>query len=451
MDLSHLVESELPRASAPPNLLSRGSLNHQSRRFWHIIGVKGLLVISLGSLLPLGSTLFLCFLWLEAAEASKQEGAKPSRLWQNIVLAGWITRAVTITAAIIRSVITAQAAVVATMIASIIIESTGIHLSHLPILSIARAVALSPLDLAIPAFTNLRLSPGTVYLPIVIITTTSCFLTLGSQFIATILLSDFGIANIARPADVANRTVQPIEEFTLGKPWNAAPQAFWRFAEYRKSTEDRETPPHIADTGRALRAALWTDAKSRANLRFYSGEAHLWDARVVYHSPILANATCTTEIRSPVDDGATSAHGDPNAMILLQVDQPYVDAEDDFTTIMPVPTLTHSGIYTPTTTISGAISKTSLPTSIKLQGSVVYDEPEHPLSEGERLGPDSLNCTVPWSMAFSVCRVGGSSHLRSLIYQTRQKADVETSKNVNGYIVFSLESTEISHTDLEKM
>ncbi|KAK8076638.1 hypothetical protein PG994_003910 [Apiospora phragmitis] len=229
-----------------PHSLSPEPSSHQRQHFWLRIGVKGVLAISLGSLLLIGSVIFLCFLWFEALEAQKPEGGKPLKIWQYIVFAEWITRAVIITAAVMRSAITAQAAVIAAMIAAIIIESTGVQLSQLPILSITRAVNPFVLSLAMPAYTQIRGSPRSFYLPLVIITT-SCVLTLGSQFISTILLSDFEVANISN--------------------------VLWRFAEYRERTKYQMTHPHIADTGRTLRAFLpLVDEKTRTNLRSYAGE-----------------------------------------------------------------------------------------------------------------------------------------------------------------------------------
>ncbi|KAK8022118.1 hypothetical protein PG993_012885 [Apiospora rasikravindrae] len=362
VDASGLQEAPIPSKLSPPTAPS----GRQARHFWHRIGMYGLLLVSIGSLLLIGSMLFLCYLWLGAGEARRPEAGEPSKIWQYFVFLGWLTRAVTISAAVIRSVITAQATVLAAMIAAILVESTG---------------------LARPVSTSFRVSPGAVYLPLIIIMT-SCVLTLGSQLASTILLSDFGIANIARPADFTNRLVSTRTPTTLFEPWKSPPQAFWRFAEHHEQNREQNNLSHIADTGRTLRAALpWVDQKSRVNLRSYSGPTEIWDARVVCHGPELTNASFVEEL----------------------------DAE-------------------------------SKKTAIRSQGSVVYNETDYPLPPGEQLGPDFYNCTIPREVAISICRVSGSSRLKSLVYESSEK-DNTTSSAVDGYILFSLESPD---SDLPK-
>lgn len=418
LELSHPSSRPLSPAgdsnvSSVPQTQSLVSLHSSSpepcdnppRPFWHKVGTKGLLVVSIGSLLLIGLTLFLCFLWLEAERARKPEQIEPQKLWQEIVLAGWMTRAVTIVAAIIRIVIRLQAAVVAAMVAAFIIE-TGVHLSQLPVLSIARAVNLSPLNIAIPATTSLRRSPKWICLPLPLIIIT-CLLTLGSQFISTILLSDFGVTNIASPANVTNHLVRASDERGGSySPWDSSPQTFWRFAEYHEPIEDQL--PHIADTGPTLRASLpWIDESSRVKLRSYSGEALVWDARFVCHSPSLTNASF-------------------NAI--------------------------YTNIYSSRPVNPNATTHENSPTAIRIQGSVVYDEPDHPLRNGERLGPDSFNCTMPWNSGLAICQTTGSSRLRSP-YKQASGGDGNDKElvNVQGSVVFYLDSSQISHSDLTRL
>ncbi|KAK8109285.1 hypothetical protein PG984_015086 [Apiospora sp. TS-2023a] len=271
------------------------------------------------------------------------------------------------------------------MVAAVIIE-TGVHLSQLPVLSIARAVNLSPLNLAIPATTNLRNSPEWICLPLPVIII-ACLLTLRSQFISTILLSDFGVTGIASPAaGVDNHLVRASEERGgFYAPWVSSPQTFWRFAEYHEPIEYEEKLPYVKDTGPTLRASLpWID-----------------------ESPALTNVSF-------------------NAM--------------------------YTNIYSSRPVNSNATSHGKVPTAITLQGSVVYDEPDSPLRNHERLGPGFFNCSMPWNGGVAICKATGSSRLK-----TPYKGAVEGGGNdnelvdVGGYVVFLLESSQISNADLGRL
>ncbi|KAK7918085.1 hypothetical protein PG985_009959 [Apiospora marii] len=368
----------------------RAAASRQPRPFWHRVGARGLLVASIGSLLLIGSALFLCYIWREASEARNSEGGGPSLAWQYIVFRGWITRAVTITATVMRSVVAAQATMITAMVAAIIIESIGVRPFHLPFMSMARTATQSPVTLATSISTSFRVSPGTIHVPLILLVA-ACLLTLGSQLTSTILLSDFGDANIAKPAELTNHLVSARTPTTLEEPWKSPPQAFWRFAEHRETNkDDQQKLPHLADTGRTLRAALpWIDKRSRVNLRSYEGVAGVWDARFVCHSPKLTNASFLVESATSGAEGPASKY------------------EDRF---------------------------------IRAQGSVVYDEPESPLPQEEQLGPDFYNCSIPWIETYSICKFPSSSRLKSLVYEASENHT--GSSDADGYILFSLESSD---------
>ncbi|KAK8035723.1 hypothetical protein PG991_001796 [Apiospora marii] len=311
--------------------------NRQGRRFWRRIGNKGLVMIPLSSLLLLAAIAFLQFLWFQARKA--QDGKEPHKLWQTIVFRDWLTRTVTITAVLMRSVVTAQAAIVAPMVAAIIVESS-VHIAQLPILSIARAVYLSPTSLAMPVYTNARTTSKYLYSLLVI---TICLLTLGGQFISTLLLSDFQDTSIASPPIFTMHTMgSSWDAMPMGKGyqqfWTQAPPAFWRFAEHH--VPNFKTIPNMVDTGITLRAVIpWLDEKSRLDLRFYAGKALTWDARVVCFSPSLRNASFAS------------------------------DGKD-----------------------------------LNVQGALAYNATYPPLKE-TGYGWDPTNCTTSWSSTISVCRV----------------------------------------------
>ncbi|KAK8140079.1 hypothetical protein PG984_000145 [Apiospora sp. TS-2023a] len=295
----------------------------QGRWLWRRIGRWGLVVMPLGSLLLLVSIAFLQFLWLQARKA--KDGKEPHKLWQTIVFRDWITRAATITAVLMRSVITAQVAVVTSMVASIIVESS-VYITQLPILSIARAINVSPTTLVTLIYTNTRLTSE--YLSSLLVITT-CLLALGGQFISTLLLSDFRETSIASPPISSMHRMGSIPDIVQVGPqpfWTQAPQAFWRFAEYH--VPNLKTTPNSVDTGVTFRAVIpWPDEKSRLGLSFYTGKTPTWDARVVCFSPSLENASFTADSRSKNIQGSLAYNLTKSPFTY----SPSSQSEDDYT------------------------------------------------------------------------------------------------------------------------
>src|ERR1700722_17197507 len=102
--LQGVQNAELPRQDAQ-NLHTSG----WSQR----VGPLGLAIL-LGSLVCiLGSLAFLYFLWL---------GDATNGMWQRLVLAGWVTRSITIASLVIRVLIAAQAAFCTSLIAALLLQ-----------------------------------------------------------------------------------------------------------------------------------------------------------------------------------------------------------------------------------------------------------------------------------------------------------------------------------------
>ena len=270
--------------------------HHRNRTFRDRLGLTGLLVLTVGTICLLGTPCFLIFLWHGARQIGMHKD--PGRVWTSIVFSNWATRSITICAALIRSAITAQAALVTSMVASILLESAGVKLEDLPMLSVLRAIKVSPVNLLMP--TILKGGPrrriGVLCTAAIGI---SSVLTIASQLTSTILLSDFNTIPI--PAPQANEDLV-IGGFVIGGDSNnygygSAPANWWRFAEYngspRNVTEVGGTT--FTDTGRVFRAAIpSSDQVFRENLRHYAGPANSWDARVVCLNPKLSHVGFST-------------------------------------------------------------------------------------------------------------------------------------------------------------
>ncbi|KAK7977065.1 hypothetical protein PG996_003135 [Apiospora saccharicola] len=272
-------------------------LDHRrARTFRNKLGLTGLIILTVGTICLLGTPCFLIFLWQGARQVGMHKD--PGRVWTNVVFSNWATRSITICATIIRSAITAQAALITSMVASVLLESAGVKLVDMPMLSVLRAIRVSPFNLL-----SLDLLKGGRPRLVRLLCTTAIIigsvLMVVSQLTSTILLSDFNVTSIPAP-QASNPLI--IGGFIIGGDSNnygygSAPANWWRFAEYngspRNVTEIGSTT--FTDTGRVFRAAIpSSDQMFRENLRRYEGQANSWDARVVCLNPMLSHISFST-------------------------------------------------------------------------------------------------------------------------------------------------------------
>ncbi|KAF6812412.1 hypothetical protein CPLU01_14896, partial [Colletotrichum plurivorum] len=267
------------------------------RRFWDRTGRWALFILIGGSLVLLGSLGFLLFLWNGADEAAA--GRDSGERWRAIVFAGWTTRAITITAAFMRTAATAQDAVLTAMIAALFLESSGTKLRHLPALSVARAVGPTPISLIGLNLFDRRPSLGLLYWVLLLVTNA---LWIASQFTSSILLSDFADLSIAGPnTSAVVKTMTSYGEYvTYTNYFGASPPFFPRFAEWNdpEQSQDVHTDEPYVDTGPTLRAAVpWVNLDDRLGLRYYEGASRLWDARVTCFRPEFTNLALVMERR----------------------------------------------------------------------------------------------------------------------------------------------------------
>lgn len=391
----------------PDDSLPLVSQRHYRRYFWDKIGRRGLFIFGAGSLLLLATFTILLCLWLGAQRAL--EGDDPGTVWQSIVFSGWITRVVTISAAMIRTVITTQAAIMTAMIAALFLESAGTTLHNLPILSITRAVNISPTSLLKPGLLRLNSASSALYTSLII---TTSLLVVFSQFISTFLVSDFASVSIAAPnvSTMLNTTssedVTSAQDLTDGiNFFGSAPSSYWRFAEYHEplQTQPMSVNTTFTDTGVTFRAAVpFVNQTSRLNLQYYSGLAQLWDARVVCLRPTLSSATFVMRTPAPYLL-ATQVTDSKTTTVLAPTDFPYVNASDPSpTTIQPMPTVTFINV-----TII-----TPLPIPVAIQGTAHYSDLPPSLKPGQAHTTEIyFNCTIAYSQEVCISTNGTSTHL----------------------------------------
>ncbi|KAK2034886.1 hypothetical protein LX32DRAFT_305426 [Colletotrichum zoysiae] len=109
---------------------------------WKAIGVLGLCILGLGSILVVGAVAFLSYFWQMSIRERDGEVAH-SQLWSRTVFSNWASRVVTITAALLRLCLALQMGVFTGMIASLMIERAGVPLHSAPLISMLRATTSS--------------------------------------------------------------------------------------------------------------------------------------------------------------------------------------------------------------------------------------------------------------------------------------------------------------------
>ncbi|KAK4444025.1 hypothetical protein QBC34DRAFT_476004 [Podospora aff. communis PSN243] len=257
------------------------------------LSAPAIVVLVLGTALVAGAVAVLAFLWRGSMLATNLD--EPGQVWRDIVLSGWAPRAVTICAAALRVAITAQAALVASMVAALLLEKYGVPLYSAPFLSMTRAVSIQPVQLLYAQGPALVRASNSFALPVLLVIG---LIAMATTFTSTILLSDFDtVTMLAGP----NTSTLAFSLVTMASGiykniWSVAPTAYPRFAEYSEPPASGEA---FVDTGVTMRALLpFQDRDQRTALRQYSGPASVFDARAICVRPTLRvfNVTAYEEL-----------------------------------------------------------------------------------------------------------------------------------------------------------
>jgi hypothetical protein len=251
-------------------------------RSWKALGYTAALVLILGTVFIAAAMAILAFLWRGSVVAARQEDA--GSVWRAIAFAGWAPRTATICSAALRIAIAAQAAVVVSMVASLLLERSAVPLHSAPFLSIIRAVGVQPATLLLAQGKEVAQSSALRCLPVLCL---AALVTMASHFISTILLSDFN--TVSFPGSVQSSMVAFSMFTEAGGIYNeitrTAPRAYPRFAEYH---EPPEVGDGFDDTGPTYRALMpFQEGGMRTTLRQYEGPASVYDARIICVSPAL--------------------------------------------------------------------------------------------------------------------------------------------------------------------
>ncbi|RMJ18958.1 hypothetical protein CDV36_001350 [Fusarium kuroshium] len=258
---------------------------------WPRIGLSGLLVLIVGTMLILASCGILIFLWSGTSAAKDRN---QSVFWQIIVVRGWASRVVTICSAAIRTSMGLHIGLIAAAAAAIILETTGVLLVDAPALSIERATGASPFNILPAALRRCVAGRGSGLLHLLILTLT-IFLGLLSTFTSTILLSDFETVQVQGPVKTRNLAIDTNKTGQFWKTtsyWRYSPSAQWRFAE--EKIDDIDNSP--GETYNTFRAMLpFSDTESRTSLEYYSGPAVVANFRTKCVPPMMQNVSFQRE------------------------------------------------------------------------------------------------------------------------------------------------------------
>ncbi|KAJ9616896.1 hypothetical protein H2200_000616 [Cladophialophora chaetospira] len=258
------------------------------------LGKFSIAVLVLSFFVVFGCLAFLTFLW--AADTDNYA-------WREIVVSGWVTRSVTISALALRWATAAQAVTCTSMLASVLLEVYAVPLSKAAAVSILRADNTGPWVL----LKSMRLQWHRGSLPIAIMALLTTFTTLALQFTSTALLSQVGTAYIPVPVSIAD-TFYGTDPDGVGfgsqiseihSYLDTTPKAYPAFAEWVANTTlpgiapqyeqfAPVTAPGLRDTGTVMRAFLpINNTDDRNRLVEYHGIGTVVDMRVVCMRPTL--------------------------------------------------------------------------------------------------------------------------------------------------------------------
>ncbi|PFH57424.1 hypothetical protein XA68_15102 [Ophiocordyceps unilateralis] len=263
-------------------------------KFWQRLGLLDLITLLFGfAILPL-TLLVLALVWRESTIA--RAGGEPKAFWFQMVGANWTTRVITISTSIMRIAIALQASLSTAFIAGLIVEKIGIPLIEGPLFSIMRALYVAPVNLL---YRKSFLPKGPLSVALYAIVVLEVLVTVSSQFLSTIYLSDCTDSTFT---DRMNTTYVGIlngsrRRSPRSRPWETHLLSSWTFAEL---SEPFIKGQNFHDTGHTFRSfPPLEDEVQRMRLRQFRGPAIIMDQRVVCANPSLINVTLHKPIELP--------------------------------------------------------------------------------------------------------------------------------------------------------
>ncbi|KAF5530847.1 hypothetical protein FNAPI_13470 [Fusarium napiforme] len=168
---------------------------YPKHRWWHKIGLLGLLTLIIGTVVILASCAMLVVLW-KGARIARDRG-EPAEFWKTIVFRDMATKVITICSAVLRVSIGLHISLVAAAVGTLMLETTGTRFRDIAAVSIQRASGSSPYTILPASLRVAKLSVfGVLHVSIIIL---GIIILVASTFTSTILLTDLKNVNIAGP------------------------------------------------------------------------------------------------------------------------------------------------------------------------------------------------------------------------------------------------------------
>jgi hypothetical protein len=256
------------------------------------LGIAGCATILGGVVAIIAILAFFTLLWFGYGD--KPEAANAIQLWRQIALHDWMTKAITITALVLRSVVSFQVALCTSMTAALILEKRSARKSDVAYLSIARSVSDGPRRV-VQLLLSSRSWSVFAYVELWLI----CLLALvmvALQFSSTLLLSDlheFVIVGNVETKSIA--TFGTLSELFAWSPYLDAPD-FSVFGEERSNYNITPDINGFSDTGALRRGHLpLHGSENRTSVRKYRGPTLVTQSRTVCMPPQIKGHILTND------------------------------------------------------------------------------------------------------------------------------------------------------------
>ena len=246
------------------------------------------LVAALCSLIIVSS--FLAFLWY---------GTDDHHDWRSFIEDGQVTRAITLSSAVIRVAISTTAGICTAMLAAIILENHEVLIRDAASTSAMQFVHSPPATMLPTAIRALGWSRLTVIFPLILLVGTTVL----SQLCSTALVSDLQTLQIPGSPQRANvpytfsagkdtplySDYSPANLYRSANSLGTPLTSFIRFAE-SSQPDSAETADYLHDTGPSIRAYLpLASSQDREAVKDYTGRLFAADHQVKCYRPVLSD------------------------------------------------------------------------------------------------------------------------------------------------------------------
>jgi hypothetical protein len=273
------------------------------------LGFSGCLSLFGGGIGALAVLIFLTFLWF--GYGSEIEGRNATRLWRLIVLNDWMTRAITLTALILRVIISAQSTVCTSMIAALILEKRFTLKSNVGYLSVIRAINSGPREL-IQLILSSRSSVLVLNLEFWLIMVLA-ILTAALQFSSTILVSDLNdfviVGNFNHTQVPTLVSYEFGDAIYLDGTWIERPAVWSVFGEVQSQANIAPDSYGLSSTGLVQRGFIPLEgSQNRTSVRHYQGNAIVMYSKVACMQPVI-DAVYSPPLQLPGSEATNNVFG----------------------------------------------------------------------------------------------------------------------------------------------